>query len=73
MISLLCGISKNDTNENLQNRNRLADTENRLVVARGDGVREGWIGSLALTRRMDKQQGSTAEHRELCSIFCDKP
>ena len=54
-------------------RDRLSDTENRLVVARGDGVREGWIGSLALTRRMDKQQGSTAEHRELCSIFCDKP
>ena len=23
--------------------------------------------------RMDKQQGPTAQHRELCSLFCDKP
>ena len=23
--------------------------------------------------RMDKQQGLTVEHRELCSISCDKP
>ena len=35
MISLICGISKKDTNENLQSRNRLADRENRLVVAKG--------------------------------------
>ena len=45
MISLICGISKNDTNENLQNRNRLADTENRLVVAKGvEGVGRGGLG-----------------------------
>ena len=30
----------------LQNRNRLIDIENRLVVAKGQG--EGWIGSLGL-------------------------
>ena len=47
MISLICGISKNDTNENLQSRNRLADRENRLVVATGvEGVGDGSIGSL---------------------------
>ena len=31
----------------LRNKNRLTDRE-RLVVAKGEGVREGWIGSLGL-------------------------
>ena len=29
-----------------QNRNKLIDIENRLVVAKGEGV--GWMGSLGL-------------------------
>ena len=29
-------------------RNGLTDVENRLVVAKGDGVGEGWTGNLGL-------------------------
>ena len=32
----------------LRKRNRLTDIENRLVVAKGEGVGEGRIGSLGL-------------------------
>ena len=32
----------------LQNRNKLTDIENRLVVAKGEGEGEGWTGSLGL-------------------------
>ena len=35
----------------LQNRNRLTDLENTLVVAKGEG--EGWIGSLGLADAND--------------------
>ena len=33
----------------LQNRNRLTDIENRLVVAKGERREVGWTGSLGLT------------------------
>ena len=33
---------KQNKRTNLKNRNRLIDTENKLVVARGDGGVEGW-------------------------------
>ena len=42
---------KYGTNEpHLQNRNKLRDMVNRLVVAQGEGEGEGvgWMGSLAL-------------------------
>ena len=32
----------------IQNRNRLTDIENRLVVVEGEERKEGWIGSLGL-------------------------
>ena len=32
----------------LQNRNRLTDMENGLVVAKGRGEKVGWMGSLGL-------------------------
>ena len=32
----------------VQNRNRLTDIENRLVVAKGEGVGKGRTGSLGL-------------------------
>ena len=32
---------KYDTNETIWKRNRLRDTENKLVVAKGEGGREG--------------------------------
>ena len=36
MMSLMCGILKNDANElNLQNRNRPTDFENKLMVTQG--------------------------------------
>ena len=38
---------KYDTKE-LQNRNRLRDIENRLIMPRGWGVGEGWTGSWGL-------------------------
>ena len=49
----------------LQNRNRLTDTENRLVVANGKGLGKIWIGSLGQQRqtiinRMDREQCPTA-------------
>ena len=58
---------KYDTNETIWKRNRLRDTANRLVVAKGDGQGEGWTRSLDLqmqtiTFRMDRQ-GPTVEHR----------
>ena len=41
---------KYDTNGTyLQNKNRLADTENRLVVVKG----KGWIGSVGLADAND--------------------
>ena len=48
----------------LQNRKRLTDIEDRLLVARGKGAGEGWIGSWGelmptITYRMDKQPGPT--------------
>ena len=55
------------------NRNKLTDIEIRLTVAK----REGRIEDLGLVNaigiyRMDKHQGPTAEHREPCSISCNK-
>jgi len=32
----------------LQNRNRLIDIENRLVIAKGEEEGVGWMGSLGL-------------------------
>ena len=37
MISLTCGIEKEMMQMNLQNRNRLTDLENELMVTRGEG------------------------------------
>ena len=36
MISLICWISKTKQTYKQQNRNRLTDTESKLVVARGE-------------------------------------
>ena len=42
------GNPEYDTDELLQNENRLTGTENRHAVAKRRGVQEGWIGSLGL-------------------------
>ena len=44
MISLICESKIQHTWTYLQNRSRLSDIENRLVVSKG----EGWIGSMGL-------------------------
>ena len=66
-----------------------SETENTLVVAKGEEVEEGWIGSLGsadanyyiysyiLYMHIYKHththtQGRTVQHRELCSISCNK-
>ena len=36
------------THQNTQRRNRRRDTENGLVVAKGEGERVGWMVSLGL-------------------------
>ena len=41
MISLMCWILKNDTNDYLQNRNRFTDLHKGLLVTSGEG---GWKG-----------------------------
>ena len=41
MISLMCWILKNDTNDYLQNRNRFTDLHKGLLVTRGEGGRKG--------------------------------
>ena len=55
-------------NEPIYETETESQTENRLVVAKGEEVGEGWSGIY----RMNKQQGPTVEHRELYSISCDK-
>ena len=62
---------KYDTNEPIYETETDSDIENRLVFA----VREEWTGSLGLvqcmrtiTYRMDRQQGTAVQHRELYSV-----
>ena len=52
--------------------------ENRLVVVKNKGLGEEWSGRLGLAseafiHRVKKEQGPTVQHRELYSIFYDKP
>ena len=46
LISLICGIYKEIIQMNLQNRNRLTDFENELMVAEGKDGKRGWLGNL---------------------------
>ena len=68
---------ENYTNEfNLQNRNRLTDLENKFMVtegkSRGGGINEEvGINICILLHMVDNQQGSTVQHKELYSIFCN--
>ena len=40
MILLICGILKNDTNEPIQNRNKITDFENKFMITK----KEKWWG-----------------------------
>lgn len=53
-------------------RNRLTDFENKPVT-KGEGGGMNWelgIGIPALLYMERIQQGPTAEHRDICSLFC---
>ena len=54
----------------LQNRNRLTDLENKLMVAGGGDGRKGSLGSLGSVFKRDNQQGPSAQPRELRSVLC---
>ena len=50
MISLTCeNFFKGHKGTYLQNRNRLTNIENKIVVSDGEGVDRGWIESLEVT------------------------
>ena len=49
-------------------------TTSRLLAAKGERWTEVWDKQMqTITYRTDKQQGPTVGHRELYSIFYDKP
>ena len=59
----------------LQNRNRLTDLENKLMVTRGKGWGEGIVNefgtdmSTLLYLKWITKQGPTVQHRKLCSVW----
>ena len=57
---------------NLLIKQRLTDSENKLMVTSGEGiVREfGMDMYTLLFFKMDNQQRPTVEHTELCSMLC---
>ena len=75
-ISLLCGILKKWHKWTyLQNRNRLTDIEDELMLLGGNGGGErlgvwDWHVHTAIFK-IDNQQGPAVQHRELCSILCN--
>ena len=76
MISLICGILKNDTNELTYKTEIDSDIENK-----GERWEEGQINqqefginiyTVHLNKVDDNQQGPIVQHRELYSILCRK-
>ena len=69
---------KHGTNEAIWETERGSDAQDRLVVITGEGFAGGvgWETGLAdasYHTRKGEQQGLTAQHRELCSLFHDEP
>ena len=70
---------KYDTNERIyETGNRLTNVENRLMISKGVGVERDGLGGWdqpmqTVIHRIDKQQRPTVQHRELYSIFYNKP
>ena len=62
---------------NLQNRDRLADFENKLMVIKAEGLQQGRInwgfknGKCIFVYGMDDQWGPAVQHREIYSKFWD--
>ena len=77
MTPLICGISNTIQMDYLQNR--LTDRENKFKgYQRGKGVGrdklEVWDQQIQTTiHKIDRQQGSTIQHRELYSGSYNKP
>ena len=64
------------TQVNLHNRNRLTGIEIRFMVTkgkRGGGEISQDQQTQITVYNIDKKQGSTIEHKELYSIFYNKP
>ena len=78
MISPICGILKNDTNELICNTETLTDTENKFMLIKGE--REWTMAKLTVwdqqiqttVYKADRQQGSTIQFRELYSVSQNK-
>ena len=77
MKSLICGLYKEMIQMNLQNRKRLTDFENELMVVEGGGRRASlgvWDGHVhTAVLKVNNQQGLTVLHRGLCSMLCGCP
>ena len=73
MILLICGILEKYTITYLENRNSPTDTENKLMVTKGGGINQEFEIKtyILLYKKIDKQQGPNAQHRELYSIYCN--
>lgn len=64
------------TQVNLSMKQTITDTKHRLVAPKGGRLRDRWevgVRDVAITRRMDKQQGPTVQPRELCQVSYEKP
>ena len=60
---------------NLENKNKLTDIQNKIMVAGkriwgkyGQGDRDGYVHTIIF--KTNNQQGPTVLHMELCSILC---
>ena len=79
MISLICGILKNDTNELIYKTVTDSQTQKTnlwLPKGKGGGQRRNklgvWDQQIHTTiYKIDKKQGPTVQHRELYSISCN--
>ena len=68
------GNLKHDTNECIYEIETDSQTENGLVVAKGEGEVGVWDQQMqTITHKIDKPHGPTVQHREWYSVSCDKP
>ena len=68
-------LKRDDTNEFNYKIERLSVSENKFMVATGEGCGTGIVRGFGMDMytllfKMDKQQGCTVSHRELCLVLC---
>ena len=74
MMSFICGIQKETIQMNLQNRKRLTDLENELMIASGEMMKgrdsQGVWGQHVHTAvfKMDNKQCPTVQHSKLLNV-----